>query len=150
MRLTTGVSVFLAAALAAAFHVRRSYVVVTVSGRSMSPTLHDGDRIVVRRRTADRLSRGDVVVLRPPDITGDYAPVVEGAWNVKRVAALPGQPVPAGVTRRDGQPAVDAVPAGSLVVLGDNPDGIDSRQRGFFPADRLLGVMVRRLGGERA
>jgi signal peptidase I len=31
-----------------------------------------------------------------------------------------------------------------LVLLGDNPDwSYDSRQFGYFPAERLLGVVVR-------
>ncbi|MBE1587184.1 S26 family signal peptidase [Nonomuraea angiospora] len=39
------------------------------------------------------------------------------------------------------------MPAGSLVVYGDNPHSVDSRQRGFFAGDRLLGVALRRLDG---
>lgn len=31
-------------------------------------------------------------------------------------------------------------------MLGDNPDSIDSRFRGLFSGDRLLGVVVHRLG----
>jgi hypothetical protein len=32
------------------------------------------------------------------------------------------------------------------VLLGDNPDwSNDSRQMGYFPAERLLGVVVRRI-----
>ncbi|MDG4863323.1 S26 family signal peptidase, partial [Streptomyces sp. T-3] len=57
-----------------------------------------------------------------------------------------GQPVPAGTAGAD--PA-SAVPAGSLVVRGDNADSIDSRHRGFFPGDQLLGTVIRRLGGSR-
>jgi signal peptidase I len=35
-----------------------------------------------------------------------------------------------------------------LVLLGDNPAAsFDSRQAGFFPAERLLGAVVRRLPG---
>jgi signal peptidase I len=39
------------------------------------------------------------------------------------------------------------VPAGKLVVHGDHGSSFDSRQLGFFDADQLLGVAVRRLGG---
>ncbi|MET8333643.1 signal peptidase I [Streptosporangium canum] len=135
--------------VAGAFWARRRYVVVTVDGMSMAPTLTDGDRVLVRRRRIDQVGQGDVVVLEPPsDPAGRYAPGPPGAdgrlWNIKRVAALPGDPVPPGIAAGDG---VDRVPSGTVVVLGDNPDSVDSRQRGFFPADRLLGVALRRLGG---
>ncbi|WP_326822960.1 S26 family signal peptidase [Streptosporangium sp. NBC_01756] len=123
---------------------------ITVDGTSMMPTLTDGDRVLVRRRRLDQLSRGDVVVLEPPlDPSGRYMPGPSGPdgrrWNIKRVAALPGDPVPAGVTAGAG---VALVPSGAMVVLGDNPAAsVDSRQRGFFPADQMLGVALRRLGG---
>ncbi|MFJ2031607.1 S26 family signal peptidase [Streptosporangium sp. NPDC087985] len=143
--LLAGVLVLVAGVLWA----RRRYVVVTVDGTSMAPTLTGGDRVLVRRRRIEQVSRGDVVVLEPPlDDTGRYAPGPPGAdgrhWNIKRVAALPGDPVPEGIAAGDG---VSRVPSGTVVVLGDNPDSIDSRQRGFFPAERLLGVALRRLGG---
>ncbi|MET7338844.1 signal peptidase I [Nonomuraea sp. NPDC005650] len=140
MGLLAGVLVAAAGALVA----RRRYVVITVEGMSMAPTLHDGDRVLVRRRRADQVSRGDVVVLEPPsDPAQVFVPETDGTrWNIKRAVALPGDPVPPDV---DGAGA--RVPAGALVVYGDNPHSVDSRQRGFFPADRLLGVALRRLGG---
>lgn len=139
------------AAVAAAVRIRTSVVVVSVRGNSMAPTLQDGERVVVRRRPLARIRRGDVVVLRPPATSerdGGYGTDRHGAgWNVKRVTALPGEPVPAGTA---GAGPRNTVPAGSLVVRGDNPDGsIDSRHRGFFPGDQLLGTVVRRLGGPR-
>ncbi|MFI7135559.1 signal peptidase I [Nonomuraea sp. NPDC050153] len=144
MGLLAGVLVAAAGALVA----RRRYVVVTVEGTSMAPTLRDGDRVLVRRRRVDQVSRGDVVVLEPPsDPARVFVPETDGTrWNIKRAVALPGDPVPPDV---DGPAAgaVARVPAGALVVYGDNPHSVDSRQRGFFPADRLLGVALRRLGG---
>jgi signal peptidase I len=120
--------------------VRGRYVVVTVEGVSMAPTLVDGDRVVVRRRSATEVRQGDVVVLEPPaDASGRNGP----QWNIKRVVAVAGDPVPDGVPVE----GIDRVPAGSLVVFGDNPDSVDSRQRGLFESDRLLGVAVRRVGG---
>jgi signal peptidase I len=61
------------------------------------------------------------------------------------VFALPGDPLPrARVPKLRAVPG-ERVPDSSLVVLGDNPSmSIDSRQLGLFPADRLLGVLVRR------
>ncbi|GAA0913903.1 signal peptidase I [Nonomuraea longicatena] len=135
------------AAVVGAVLVRRRYVVITVEGSSMVPTLRDGDRVLVRRRRIDELSRGDVVVLEPPhDPTGRYLSAPTGPdghlWNIKRAVALPGDPVPPEVGE-----AADRVPDGALVVFGDNSSSIDSRQRGFYSGDRLLGVALRRLGG---
>ncbi|MFD0899540.1 S26 family signal peptidase [Actinomadura sediminis] len=140
-RLAPGVAA--AAALAALGWARGNLVVVTVGGTSMAPTLREGDRVLVRRRPLHRVRRGDVVVLEPPP-DGPLLPGPPGpdgrTWNVKRVAALPGDPLPPGVPGEDG-----TVPAGTLAVLGDNPDSVDSRHRGPYPGDRLLGVVVRRL-----
>ena len=63
-------------------------------------------------------------------------------WLIKRVAALPGDPVP-----RDGVPALrsvteERVPPGQVVLLGDNRRcSVDSRQLGYFPLECILGVV---------
>ncbi|MGN9837114.1 signal peptidase I [Nonomuraea sp. H19] len=134
----------LLAAMAAALWARGRYVVVTVEGTSMAPTLSDGDRVLVRRLRIDQVSTGDVVVLEPPLTPVELGPGGPDGrqWNIKRAVALPGDPVPPGI-----DDSVTRVPPGALVVLGDNADSVDSRQRGFFDADRLLGVALRRLGG---
>ncbi|MCT2590613.1 signal peptidase I [Streptomyces sp. N2-109] len=142
--ITAPAACLLATGLAAGY-LRRTFVVVAVQGSSMAPTLQDGERVVVRRRLLTQLRRGDVVVLRPPDPSGVPAgdPPTTG-WNIKRVAALPGDPVPEEST---GALPGTHVPPGSLVVLGDNSHSIDSRHRGFFSGERVLGKAVRRLGG---
>ncbi len=62
---------------------------------------------------------------------------------VKRVAAGPGDPRPAFMPDR-GDGSGPVVPTGQLVVLGDNPArSLDSRQIGYVPADRVLGVVLR-------
>ncbi|MEV0402424.1 S26 family signal peptidase [Actinoallomurus sp. NPDC050550] len=139
-------------ALVALAWARKNLVVVAVSGTSMEPTLRDGDRVLVRRRSLPQVRRGDVVVLEPP-LDGPYLPGPAGPdgriWNVKRAAALPGDLLPPGVPGDLLPPGVpgdgDTVPPGTLAVFGDNPDSIDSRQRGLFSGDQLLGVVVRRL-----
>ncbi|MEU9024721.1 S26 family signal peptidase [Actinomadura sp. NPDC048394] len=67
---------------------------------------------------------------------------VAGRPDLERQARRrdPRGPVPPGVAGEGG-----TIPDGSLAVLGDNPDSVDSRQRGLYPGDRLLGVVVRRL-----
>ena len=149
LRLLGGAAVAAAGALLALGWGRRSLVVVTVHGTSRMPTLQDGDRVLVRRRPLRRVRRGDVVVLEPP-LDGPYLPGPAGPdgriWNVKRVAALPGDELPSGIPGASGLAGErETVPPGALAVLGDNPDSIDSRHRGLFSGDRLLGVVVRRL-----
>ncbi|MFB9349180.1 S26 family signal peptidase [Streptomyces heliomycini] len=161
--LTAGAAAGCAAALGSGIlWLRRFYTVVTVSGTSMEPTFRQGDRVVVRRTGVRRLKCSSVVVVR--DLTyirgplphgarlrrGDRQPAVSrtGPCLIKRVAALPGDPVP-----REGVPALrhvpeTVVPAGRLVLLGDNRDAsYDSREHGYFFTDQLLGHVVGRLDG---
>lgn len=127
---------------------RRRLVLVTVKGSSMEPTLFPGDRVLVHRRRLDRVRRGQLVVLEPPPMDGRIRVNIDGAsldhrlWNIKRAVALPGDPVPPAVKKVED---TDRVPRGALVVLGDNAASTDSRQRGFFFAADLLGVVMRRM-----
>jgi signal peptidase I len=135
--------VVLAAALV---WLRRRYVVVTVHGASMRPTYREGDRVLIRRAPITAVRPGQVVVVAsgPP---GTALPGDVSRWLIKRAVAVPGDPVP-----RERFPALravadTAVPAGHLVVAGDNPDrSFDSRQAGYVTPGRLLGVVTRRLG----
>jgi signal peptidase I len=136
--MTAALLVAAAVAGAAALLVlaRRRLLVVTVRGPSMTPAYRHGDRIVVLRTGPGALRRGSVVVLERPTPTGPAS-----RWIIKRVAALPGDPVPEELvpTMPDGT----VVPPRMLVILGDNPDSShDSRQIGFVPAERVLGVAV--------
>ncbi|GAA3254382.1 S26 family signal peptidase [Nonomuraea helvata] len=124
--------------------LRRRLAVVVVSGLSMEPTFHAGDRLLVRRARLTGISAGDVVVFETPDWleTGEPLPP-ERRWMVKRAVALPGDPVPDSV-----RPVVPdhRVAPDRLVVLGDNPSAsFDSRQCGLIDGGTLLGVVLRRL-----
>jgi signal peptidase I len=133
-----------AAAAAATALVRRRWFVVSVVGGSMLPALRNGDVVLARRVDPAAAQVGDVVIVEEPERDGEWraaparTPTQRRRWIVKRVAAVPGDPLP------DGVPGTGAVPAGSLVVLGDN-GGYDSREFGPLPDDRVLGVMVRAL-----
>lgn len=137
------VVIALAAAAAVWWGLRRLIVVVTVDGDSMLPTFATGDRLLVRRTRLDRLRRGSVVavMLPPPAPPGGSPAEPRTELMIKRVGALPGDPVPPGV------PVTDAsVPPRHLVVIGDNPHGShDSRAVGYVPAEALLGVVIRRM-----
>ncbi|MFE3201703.1 S26 family signal peptidase [Embleya sp. NPDC059237] len=116
--------------------VRSRIALVRVTGMSMAPTFVDGERLVVRRAATVR--RGDAIVFRNPVRLGDTD---ELRWLVKRVIAVPGDPVP-----REVRPAVRAttgamVPPGSLVVRGDAPRSQDSRHFGYVPTTTVLGVV---------
>jgi signal peptidase I len=150
------VALLLAAAGGTARWLRRRFVVVNVEGQSMEPVLHGQDRVVVRRTPARRLRIGDIVVFERPYRNPVWAwrPLAGGLhdrrWIIKRLAALPGDPLPAGVPADPAQPADTAepagvVPAGHAVLLGDNADAsVDSRTFGPVPLDRVLGVARRR------
>ena len=127
-----------AAAALAWWWLRRRHVVVTVAGDSMAPTYLDGDRLLVRRRRLSGVRSGTPILVRlPPPEAGPRGEVL----MVKRAAALPGDPVPAGVPGPD-----QVVPPSRLVVIGDNPNGShDSRTVGHVPAGALVGVVLRRL-----
>jgi signal peptidase I len=133
-----------AAGAAALLVLRRRWVVVDVQGPSMQPTFVHGDRVLVRRTSA--VPRGAVVVLRGLRLPLPAGPVRGESWLIKRVVALPGDPMTADVARAGGLPAGDPVPAGHVVVRGDNAAAsYDSRRWGPVPAAGLVGVVVRRM-----
>jgi signal peptidase I len=134
------------AAILGVWRLRRGWAVITVEGPSMEPTFYEGDRVVVRRTPPPAVSSGDVVVVDKGgvDPTRRYPARRIGddrQWMIKRVRAVAGDPVP------DGIPVADAVvPEGRLVLLGDNGSAsFDSRVAGYFPAELLFGVVVRRM-----
>lgn len=121
-----------------------------VRGSSMSPGIHDGDRIVIDHLSyvLGDVQRGDIVVLEYPlDPSVDY---------IKRVIALPGDEVriDGGDVRLNGrlleEPYVAAqdprtrlaltVQPGTFFVMGDNrPHSSDSREFGLVPRENLVG-----------
>jgi signal peptidase I len=137
--------------------VRRKLAVVEVAGRSMEPVLWSGDRVLVRRARLSELRPGLVAVVEMPRLDADGPELPSGwpprhrKWLIKRVAALPGDPLPAGVPGPGPDPDSDQrglVPPGMFVLLGDNATwSYDSRMIGCVPAERLLGVMIRPLNG---
>ncbi|MBO3744378.1 S26 family signal peptidase [Actinoplanes flavus] len=136
------------------------WVVVTVRGPSMQPAYRDGDRVLVRRGRLPAAGAVVVVVEQPTD-AGPAAPGATG-WHtepvapaagvaavrdrrgmIKRVAAGPGDPVPAEPGSVLHGSAGDRVPPGRVVLVGDNRGvSLDSRRLGYFPVERILGSVV--------
>ncbi|WP_307787375.1 S26 family signal peptidase [Streptomyces musisoli] len=122
----------------------RRLLVVTVRGTSMTPTHHDGDRLLVRRTRTVR--RGQVVVVLRPRSPAIWREDRHSPLIVKRVAAVPGEPVPSGSVPPLAEGHGGRVPSGRVVLLGDNTAAsVDSRQLGFFPLGDVLGVVTRPL-----
>lgn len=125
--------------------IRHRYLVVTVEGSSMMPTLADGDRVLVRRTRLSAITAGRLVVSEPPTGRRSDGPGPT-RWLIKRAAAVPGDPIP-----REGAPALrdlpeNRVPEGRVVLLGDNPkESLDSRFCGYFGGEQIVGVVVRHL-----
>lgn len=139
----------LAVVTAGATGLRRRIAIVTVEGPSMQPTLADGERVLVRRAGAGTPRRGQIVVIEKPGDDGGWHGRPQGwslswpdgrrEWLIKRVAAVPGDRRPDAMPERAAR---SPVPAGHLAVLGDNASrSFDSRQFGYVPADRILGVV---------
>ncbi|MET9451121.1 S26 family signal peptidase [Streptomyces cinerochromogenes] len=119
-------------------------LVVTVRGPSMTPTHHHGDRLLVRRTRTVR--RGQVVVVLRPRSPAIWREDRHSPLIVKRVAAVPGEPVPPGSVPPLAEGHAGRVPPGRVVLLGDNAAAsVDSRQLGFFPLGDVLGVVTRSL-----
>lgn len=146
----------------------------TVSGASMYPTLHNGDRMVLSK--VGNIHRFDVVILKAPDENVEY---------IKRVIGMPGDTIEmkSGVLYINGkkveQPFINTevlakqtvfmddftlesltgeskVPEGKYFVLGDNR-GVskDSRMIGFIDRSAIEGKAVftiwpfGRIGGQK-
>lgn len=134
--------------------------VITVSGLSMVPTLHDGDRVAVQSMFYTP-ERGDVIVIDGYIEYGDPL--------VKRIIAVGGDTVnidfASGAVSVNGnvlsEPYISApttqnfdvvfpvtVPQGCVFVMGDNrPNSKDSRSTeiGFLDARDILGKVLFRV-----
>lgn len=94
--------------------LRRRWRLVVVRGQSMTPTLRDGERIIVR--VGRPPVAGDLVVFRARDVVPD----ADLTWMVKRVHRVE--------------------PDGAVSVRGDNVRSQDSRHFGAVPREAILGV----------
>ena len=125
---------------------------VRVDGFSMTPTLQDGEYILVNKLAykMGEPTRGDIIVF--------IFPVNPQEDLIKRVIGLPGETVSVhnGVVSVDGVPLTEpyiasppaydgdwVVPEDQLFVLGDNRnDSRDSHQWRFLPLENVIGKAV--------
>lgn len=124
-----------------------------VQGNSMEPTFHNNQFLLVRRLNwpAPRVRRGDVIVF-----------TWEKVQLVKRIAALPGEPIPTEKEHYESAAEVDTaprkvetdrerVPASHFYVMGDNRyNSEDSRDYGPVPVDVVMGRVLHINAGRRA
>jgi signal peptidase I len=140
-RLTRGM--FTAALIA----LRRRFVAVRVEGASMEPALRAGQLVLVRRVTLAAVRHGQIVVPAFPVGVADLLPESgRPKWLIKRVLALPGDPVPHAAIPALQDVDDERIPAQRFVVVGDNRAlSLDSRRLGYVHAEALLGVVTRTL-----
>jgi signal peptidase I len=128
--------------------LRSRFVVVRVTGVSMEPVLREGQRVLVRRVGVGVVQRGDIVVFALASVRMKQPG--DPPWMVKRAVAISGDPIPYESISSSSIAERTHVPAGQIVVRGDNPiRSFDSRQAGFIDGSALLGVVVRELRSER-
>lgn len=140
-----------------------------VRGTSMQPTLEPGQTVLVNRLAYgiqiplanryilhwQRVQAGDIIVFESP---------VDRREVVKRCIAVAGTPIyiedntlfvngeayPLHRTSRDFLSRYSAVPAMTILAIGDNSDqSVDSRMYGFIPIDHIHGRVLTLHGGQR-
>jgi len=118
-----------------------------VSGSSMEPNFHTGERILVEKisKHFKDFERGEVVVLNPPGNDNvDY---------IKRIVGIPGDIIKVenyltqGTCTEGGPDLKDGrslkIEDGSFLVMGDNRDNsADSRVFGLVEQKRIVGRAV--------
>ncbi len=143
MLVILGVAVALGVAV---WQIRRRYLVVTVVGDSMLPTLRHGQKLLARHWRPGgawygRL-RSEIIVFVPPVPAGCHVDR-DLAYRVKRVVAIAGDPTPPWLPVLPGVPALDRVPPDTVVVLGDNPRSEDSRTYGWVAEASIVALVHR-------
>ena len=143
-------AVFLVGALAVYFTVQR----VIVHGRSMEPTLHNGDALLAWKAEArGKLREGNVIVFRDLDGAELIKRIVfiqndQGTTKPPENVQIPGSARSWKSLFRDYNSGIASgkikspTPANTIWVMGDNTDNSeDSRVFGPIRRDQIVGVV---------
>ena len=144
-------------AIVVVFGILRPFVLGTaiIPSDSMSPTLHEGDQVIVNKiiYKYTEPAYGDVIVFKaPPRISSGK----EGDDYIKRIVGLPGDllEIKDHTLYRNGEPVDEPfikepmkdamwpriVPNGKIFVMGDNRNNsFDSRDWGPFDQNLIIG-----------
>jgi signal peptidase I len=125
---------------------RKHWMVVTVEGNSMAPTLRHGQKVLARRVrciAGDRqpFRRPDIVVFRLSAALIEKFGAQDLPLRVKRIAAVSGDPVPEWARLESWTCGSSDVPPNKLIVLGDNPRSQGSRELGFIDIEDIVAVV---------
>lgn len=127
-----------------------------VQGHSMSPTLSDGEKLLLNcwDRTPER---GDIVAVRRDDgiplikrviaVEGDTVEISSETGAVLLNGQVLSETYTSGLTSREGLLAPITVPKGQVFLLGDNRvagQSLDSRSFGCVSVDSIIGTAVYR------
>lgn len=137
-RTITGFGVLLLFLLAGSVVLYLNFKTVVVSGTSMTPTLKNGQRVLVSHAywLVGPIQHGDIVVVKDNNPDG---------YMIKRVFKMGGEEVdyynyPRNYSMANGS---YVVPKGTLFLLGDNRmNSEDSRSIGPVPVSYVLGKVV--------
>jgi signal peptidase I len=135
----TGFTFFLLFMLLFVIFLSQNFKTVEVKGPSMEPTFTEKDHVLTSKAywLVGDLKRGDIVVIRARDKSGDY--------YIKRINRIGGEAVdfinlPENYSFTNGE---YIVPPGEYYVLGDNrPVSEDSRVWGPVEKDEIIGKVV--------
>lgn len=134
--------------------VRKMFLIITVRGESMMPTLHWGEKVIFKRLYFNcQIKRNQIVLIDRAMVKNQNQSIGEHL-EIKRVVGLPGEII---VTKLDELPLefraheqtkyselgerVWHIPTGHYFVRADNV-GIDSLIWGPIPYVSLIGIMI--------
>jgi len=132
--------------------IRKSLLIVSVKGYSMTPTLQPDDRVLIFRYLPMKFLRKNNIVLISQKNENEgradkFSPCI------KRITGLPGEIMPSRVENNIGNDEnqfinnsdILVVPEKHFYLQGDNYEkSIDSRHWGPIPFSRFMGVVVKR------
>lgn len=146
-----------------------AFEVLTVSGRSMIPALHDGDKIFVNKLKygivepyGEKLlvqwakpKNGDIVIYLYDDkivvkrcvaVSGDkleYSSDSDYNFKTDFILKTNGKEIPLTQSQFENLKNADEVPEGYILAVGDNyAESVDSRTYGFVSVKNVLGKVI--------